>query len=105
VNGLASLPVIVGLLMMTVARARPALQGSPTQNIIEGFRFVTSTGPVRALMLLLGLISSTGTACVVLAPVFAGQILHGGPRALGLLMGASGLGALCAAIMLLPERA
>jgi MFS family permease len=99
-NGLSFLAVIAGLLMMTAAPARPALQGSPMQNIIEGFRFVTRTPPVRALMLLVGLISLTGTPAVVLMPVFAGQVLHGGARALGLLMGASGLGALCGAIAL-----
>ena len=36
----------------------------------------------------------------VLMPVFADRILHGGPRALGLLMGASGVGALAAAGLL-----
>src|SRR5947209_14799403 len=99
-NGVSFLAVIAGLLLMTVLRPRLALQGSPVQNIIEGFRFVVHTGPVRALMLLLGLISFTGMPYAVLMPVFADQILHGGARALGLLMGASGLGALCAAVML-----
>jgi MFS family permease len=103
-NGLSFLAVIAGLLVMTAAPARPAPQGSPMQNIIEGFRFVTRTPPVRALMLLLGLISLTGTTGVVLMPVFAGQILHGGARALGLLMGASGLGALCGAITLVTRK-
>src|SRR5947208_2809870 len=99
-NGVSFLAVIAGLLLMTALRPRLALQGSPVQNIIEGFRFVVHTGPVRALMLLLGLISFTGMPYAVLMPVFADQILHGGARALGLLMGASGLGALCAAIIL-----
>ena len=99
-NGLSFLAVIAGLLMMTAPPARPALQGSPVQNIIEGFRFVTRTPPVRTLTLLMGLISLTGTPAVVLMPVFAGKVLHGGPRGLGLLMGVSGVGALCGAITL-----
>jgi len=103
-NGISFLAVIAGLLMMTALRPRLALQGSPVQNIIEGFRFVAGTGPVRALMLLLGLISFTGMPYAVLMPVFADQILHGGARALGLLMGASGLGALCAAILLATRK-
>ena len=36
----------------------------------------------------------------VLMPIFADQILHGGPRGLGLLMGATGVGALCGALSL-----
>jgi MFS family permease len=103
-NGLSFLAVIAGLLMMTGASARQAPQGSPMQNIIEGFQFATRTAPVRALILLLGLISLTGTPGVVLMPVFAGQILHGGARALGLLLGAIGLGALCGAITLATRK-
>ncbi|HEX4715681.1 MAG TPA: MFS transporter, partial [Ktedonobacteraceae bacterium] len=103
-NGSSFLAVIAGLLMMTAPPARPALQGSPKQNIIEGFHFVTRTAPVRALMLLLGLISLTGAPCVVLMPLFADQVLHGGASALGLLMGASGVGALCAAILLATRK-
>ena len=41
-----------------------------------------------------------GMPYAVLMPVFADRILHGGPKALGLLMGASGLGALAAAGLL-----
>jgi MFS family permease len=103
-NGLSFLAAIAALLMMTTAPARPALQGSPLQNIIEGFQFATRTAPVRALVLLLGLISLTGTPGVVLMPVFADHILHGGAMALGLLMGAVGLGALCGAITLATRR-
>ena len=36
----------------------------------------------------------------VLMPVFADRILHGGPRGLGLLMGASGIGALSGGVVL-----
>ncbi|PYP93560.1 MAG: MFS transporter [Candidatus Angelobacter sp. Gp1-AA117] len=101
-NGLSFLAVIAGLLLMTAPQSRPPLQGS--RNTIEGFRFVTRTAPVRALMLLLGLISFIATPCVVLMPVFADQVLHGGARGLGLLMGAPGVGALCGAIMLATRK-
>jgi MFS family permease len=103
-NGLSFLAVIAGMLIMTVVPARPSIQGSSLQNIMEGFRFVTRAAPVRALMLLVGLISLTGTPGVVLMPVFADQVLHGGAMALGLLLGASGLGALCGAITLATRK-
>jgi MFS family permease len=41
-----------------------------------------------------------GTPYSVLMPIFADRILHGGPRGLGLLMGASGVGALAGAAVL-----
>ena len=99
-NGISFIAVIVGLLLMKMERPRLAIEGSPLENILEGFRFVAQTGPIRALMLLLGLVSFTAMPYAVLMPVFADQILHGGPTALGLLMGSSGVGALCGALAL-----
>jgi hypothetical protein len=52
------------------------------------------------LLLLLGLVSLTGMPYAVLMPIFADRILHGGPRGQGLLMGATGVGALAGALML-----
>ncbi len=99
-NGISFIAVIIGLLMMKMERPRQAIEGSPVENIIEGFHFVAHTGPVRALMLLLGLVSFTAMPYAVLMPLFADQILHGGPKALGLLMGCSGVGALIGALAL-----
>ncbi|MGZ4876385.1 MAG: MFS transporter, partial [Candidatus Angelobacter sp.] len=99
-NGVSFLAVIAGLALMTMNRPRMAIEGSPLENIIEGFRFVAQSGPVRALMLLLGLVSFTAMPYAVLMPLFADQILHGGAKALGLLMGCSGIGALGGAVTL-----
>src|ERR1051325_4260974 len=99
-NGISFIAVIAGLLLMKIERPRQLIEGSPIENIIEGFRFVAGTGPVRALMLLLGLVSFTAMPYAVLMAVFAAQILHGGAKALGLLMGCSGAGALVGALTL-----
>jgi MFS family permease len=100
-NGLSYIAVIAGLLMMDVPkRQRPAVKRSAWRDTIEGFYFVARTAPVRALLMLLGVISFAGMPYSVLMPVFAQSILHGGARGLGLLMGASGLGALAGALSL-----
>lgn len=99
-NGISFLAVIAGLAMMQMNRPRMAIEGSPMENIIEGFRFVAQSGPVRALMLLLGLVSFTAMPYAVLMPLFADKILHGGAQALGVLMGCSGIGALGGALTL-----
>jgi MFS family permease len=99
-NGISFFAVIAGLAMMKIDRPRMAIEGSPLENIIEGFRFVAQSGPVRALMMLLGLVSFTAMPYAVLMPLFADKILHGGAQALGLLMGCSGVGALGGAITL-----
>jgi MFS family permease len=103
-NAVSFIAVITGLLLMKVERPRQAIEGSPIENIIEGFKFVITNKPVHALMILLGLVSFTAMPYAVLMPIFAEQILHGGATALGLLMGCSGVGALCGAITLAMKK-
>ena len=100
-NAVSYIAVIIGLLLMTITPPARAIQeGSAVRHIAEGFRFATRTGPIRALLLLLGLVSVTGMPYAVLMPVFADQIFHSGARGLGILMGFSGIGALLGALML-----
>ena len=104
-NAVSYLAVIAGLLAMRlerVARARQAV--SHLDHMKEGFRFVAGAAPVRALMLLLGVVSFVGLPYAVLMPVFAENILHSGARGLGLLMGASGVGALIGSLALAARR-
>ena len=104
-NAVSYIAVIVGLLLMKITRPeRVSLPGSTLASIIEGFGYVGRTGPVRALLFLLGLISLLGMPYVVLMPIFADQILHGGAQGLGLLMGASGVGALIGALSLAARK-
>jgi len=101
VNSVSFLAVIGSLLRMRLAAAPPRPAHSPLfESAIAGFRYVAATRPVRALLLLLGLVSFTGMPYVVLMPIFADRILGGGPSGLGILMGATGVGALGGALAL-----
>ncbi|HWW15546.1 MAG TPA: MFS transporter [Candidatus Dormibacteraeota bacterium] len=99
-NAVSYIAVIIGLLMMRVHSPVRASQASPFEHLMEGFHFVNRTAPIRALLLLLGVVSLVGMPYVVLMPIFADQILHGGARGLGILMGATGVGALLGALTL-----
>lgn len=100
-NAVSYIAVIIGLLMMKVQRPiYHAPPGSPLAHIIEGFRFVKRTAPIRSILLLLGLVSLVAMPYTVLMPIFADRILHGGARGLGILMGATGVGALLGALTL-----
>ncbi len=100
-NAVSYIAVIAGLMMMKIEHpANLANQGSPIEHILEGFRFVLDAAPIRAILLLLGLVSLVGMPYSVLMPVFASDILHGGARELGMLMGATGVGALLGALSL-----
>ncbi len=100
-NAASYVAVIIGLVMMKLPpRSYRTSSASPMAHIIEGFRFARETGPIRAILLLLGLVSLVGMPYTVLMPVFADRILHGGVRGLGTLMGATGVGALLGGLTL-----
>jgi MFS family permease len=99
-NAISYIAVIVGLLLMKVLSPPRASKQSPIEDIIEGFRWVNHTKVIRALLLLIGLVSLVGMPYTVLMPVFADKVLHGGARELGILMGATGVGALFGALTL-----
>ena len=101
-NSLSYIAVIAGLLMMKLhyTPRAGARDKSPVQDIVEGFKFVKDAKPIRYLLLLLGLVSLVGMPYSVLMPLFADRILHGGARGLGILMGATGVGALAGALTL-----
>ncbi len=100
-NAASFLAVIAGFLLMEVPPwvpdGRPA---STAARIAEGFRYAWGHAPIRTLLLLLGVVSLAGMPYTVLMPVFADRVLHGGPRSLGVLMAASGCGALGGALLL-----
>lgn len=100
-NAVSYIAVITGLLMMRVEENRPDEKyTSPLDHIAEGFRFVSHTAPIRLILLLLGLVSFVAMPYSVLMPIFAAKILHGDARTLGVLMGATGVGALAGALVM-----
>jgi MFS family permease len=99
-NAVSYIAVIVGLILMRVHCPARVSGHSPIEDIIEGFRWVNQTKIIRALLLLLGLVSLVGMPYTVLMPIFADKILHGGARGLGILMGATGVGAMFGALTL-----
>lgn len=100
-NAISYIAVIAGLLMMRVQRMTVERHSaSPFEHIAEGFRFVSNTAPIRVILMLLGLVSLVAMPYSVLMPIFAERILHGDARTLGVLMGATGIGALTGALVL-----
>ncbi len=100
-NAVSYVAVITSLLMMNVEPRERGVPGeSPLADVVEGFRFVIHNLPVRAILMLLGVVSLTGMPYTVLMPIFADRILHGGARTLGWLMGCAGVGALMGALRL-----
>ena len=67
------------------------------RDLREGLSFVAGGRDISRILLLVATFSLLGIPFITLLPVFAEDILNVGPRGLGILAGASGLGALTAA--------
>ena len=105
VDGISYIAVIASLLAMrlTAQEARKHTT-SMAHELHEGWAYVTGFLPVRTILLLFAIVSLMGMPVVVLMPIFAAQVLHGGPHTLGFLMGAMGVGALGSALSLAARR-
>jgi MFS family permease len=105
INGLSYLFVIVSLLMMKLPKKETKKkQKRVFHELKEGLSYVFGFAPLRFIILLLGLVSLVGMPYVVLMPVFAKEILHGGSHTFGFLMGSSGIGALTGALYLASRK-
>jgi MFS family permease len=105
IDGISYIAVIVSLLMMHINI--PAVARKVTSTFTEmkvGWTYVSTFLPVRTILLLFAAISLMGMPFVVLMPIFAAQVLHGGPHTLGFLMGAMGVGALISALALAARK-
>jgi len=106
IDGLSYFAVIASLALMRV-KPLPRTRGASSSmmaQLREGWAYVSGFAPVRTILLLFALVSLMGMPYVVLMPIFAAQVLHGGPHTLGLLMGASGVGALVSALSLAARK-
>src|SRR5580698_8262388 len=105
IDGVSYIAVILSLLMMRVpADAVKRVAASMLDQLKEGWTYVSNFAPIRTILLLFALISLMGMPFVVLMPVFAAQVLHGGAHTLGFLMGALGVGALTSALSLVLRK-
>jgi len=101
IDGLSYIAVVLSLVMMHVPPSRiKRAATSMLEQLREGWSYVSNFRPVRTILTLFALLSLMGMPFMVLMPIFASQVFHGGPHTLGYLMGASGVGALISAISL-----
>jgi MFS family permease len=102
IDSVSYLGVIASLMAMRVV-PRPR-HGTPDMRMLEelrhGWGYILGSVPIRTALLLVAIISLAGTPYTVLMPAIAAKTLGGGPNTLGLLMAATGVGALSGALYL-----
>ena len=104
-NGISFIGIIIALLAMKIPKRKKLLHASRLwQDLRAGYSYAFGFAPIRYILLQLGVMSFMGMSYAVLMPIFARDILHGGPHTLGFLMAASGIGALTGSIYLASKR-
>jgi len=105
IDGISYSTVIASLLLMRL-HVPPVkrIAASTLSEMKAGWTYVTEFLPVRTILMLFAAVSLMGMPFVVLMPIFAALVLHGGPHTLGFLMGSMGVGALGSALSLAARR-
>lgn len=104
-DGLSYIAIIVALISMKI---KPRTIESKHKRLVDGLKEGADHAfgflPIRAILIMVALLSVFGYPYLVLMPIFARDILHGGPNTLGYLMGATGLGAVCGAVFMASRK-
>ena len=100
VNALSFLVILGCLMAMQVNHTARSEQRGAMGLLTEGLAYARRTPHVLAVIVLVSVLGVVSMPFSTLLPVFAGAVLHTGPGGLGLLMGATGIGALSAALRL-----
>lgn len=100
VNALTYSAMLIALFRIRTHEGSQDRSQNVLRNLAEGFQWAWRFTPVRDVLLLMTLISFFAVPFAVLMPVFATEVLHGGPETLGFLLAAQGVGALAAALFM-----
>lgn len=100
IDGISFLGVISALLAMRVKpREIRKTHAHVLHDLRDGLGAAFGFAPIRAILLLMALTSLVGMPYSVLMPVFAARVFHGDAGTLGVLLAASGAGALVGALL------
>jgi MFS family permease len=104
-NAVSFLAVIWALMLMDM----PVFQSDKNnahllEDLKEGARYTFGSTTIRAILIQVSSMSLIGMSYVVLMPIFARDVLRGGPETLGLLVAGVGIGALFGALLLASRK-
>lgn len=104
-NGLSFIAVILSLLAMKIIPKKKEEQNVPLwRDFKEGVVYTFGFRPIRTILMLVAWGNLMGMSYLVLLPVFAKDIFHGGAYTQGFFLAASGCGAFLGAIYLASRK-
>lgn len=104
-NAVSYVAVLGALLRISVPprtanpKSQPVLSG-----LWEGLRYAAGFSPIRAILVLLSVLSLAAMPLSVLMPIFANKLFLGGPGTLGVMTASVGMGALGGALFLASSK-
>lgn len=106
INSLSYIAVIGALFAIRI-KSEPA-KNTTEKNVIrelkEGIKYSFNSIPIRTIIVYLAITCFVSMSYPVLMPIFAKEILHGNAQTLGIVMSASGAGALLGALYLASKK-
>jgi MFS family permease len=99
-NALSFLAVIIALSKMKMKGYIKGSSKGVIRDFMEGILFIKSKPEIYTIILLIAIFSLIGIPYVTFLPVFAEEVLRAGPKGYGFLVGATGTGALSAALFI-----
>jgi MFS family permease len=101
-NGLSFLAVIVSLLLVRSQQVRSHSRNSVLSDFGLALRFIQSQPRLQDILVLVVFVTFFGLSVLNIMPAVATKVLSGDAQSLGLLLAASGAGALISVIFVLP---
>lgn len=99
-NAVSFVAVIFALSKIRITGKAHSNSQGIRKDLIEGFQFIFSKPEIARLIMLVAIFSFVGIPFITFLPVFAGTVLGKGAEGFGFLVGATGVGALSAALLL-----
>ena len=101
VDGISYIAILASLFAMKIRhKAFTAPKQFSRQELMAGFRYVSNSKAILAILGLLALVNFMGTPLIALVPIFAEEILGGNSNTFGYMMTVSAVGALIGAVYL-----
>lgn len=100
INSVSYVSVLTALVLIRVKLTGISVKRpSMMKEFIEGARYSFGFKPIKAMLIIMAVVSFASLPYLLLMPVFAREVLHGDSRTMGFLMGSVGVGAVIGGII------
>lgn len=99
-NALSFLAVIIALLKISVQGEVKQKSNGMMRDLLDGLQYIKRQPTIFLIIILIAVFSLFGMPFITLLPIFAAEIFQKGPGGFGVMVGATGAGALLAALSL-----